>query len=160
MKASVNHPVYGEIQYEENVWSGKKTITVNGIAAPSVAKNTFSIGETNAQLSGSAFGGASLLINGESIVLIPKTKWYEWLLAVLPLAFIMMWGNNPALCAVFPVIGGAIGGGIGGLFMALSMFSIKKTDSLIKKALIGLGMLLLTALTGFVVAILFISVLA
>ena len=31
MKLVVNHPTYGEIVYDENIWNGKKTLQVNGV---------------------------------------------------------------------------------------------------------------------------------
>jgi len=39
MKEVINHPTYGEIVYDESIWTGKKIITVNGTTAPAVSKN-------------------------------------------------------------------------------------------------------------------------
>ena len=38
MKEIVNHPIYGEIIYNENIWTGKRTLTVNGVNAQAVSK--------------------------------------------------------------------------------------------------------------------------
>lgn len=66
MTKNVTHPVYGMITYEENIWSGKKTVSVNGCVLRTMAKNTFVFqeGETPvlATLKGSALTGVSLTV--------------------------------------------------------------------------------------------------
>ena len=39
MKKSIIHPSYGEIVYEEGIWSGKKSISINGTPLQKVKKN-------------------------------------------------------------------------------------------------------------------------
>lgn len=41
MKVTVNHPVHGEIVFEENFWTGKKKLSVNGKKLQKVGKKTF-----------------------------------------------------------------------------------------------------------------------
>ncbi len=155
MKKIIRHPVCGEIVYTENFWTGRKTLTVGG-ETQRVPRKEFVIDGKRALVKGNLLTGASLLIEGEFLELIPKTSWYEYLLAVLPLIFVMVWGNSPALCAIFPVIGGGIGGFIGALGMCLSMLLMKRTGSAVAKVSIGIGMLLGTALVSFVLAFIFI----
>ena len=38
MKEIVQHPIYGEIIYNENFWTGKKKIAVNGVDAQPISK--------------------------------------------------------------------------------------------------------------------------
>lgn len=155
MKKIIQHPVYGEIVYTENFWTGRKTLTVGG-ETQRVSKKEFVIEGKRAVVKGNLLMGGSLLIEDESFELTPKTSWYEYLLAILPLVFVMGWGNSPALCAIFPVIGGAVGGFIGALGMCLSMLFMKKTSSVVAKVSIGIGMLLGTAMVSFILAFIFV----
>ena len=109
MKASITHPSYGEIVYSESIWTGKKSLIINGTAVQPVSKTEFMIGENKAVLKGNYLTGVSLSIGDETIELSPKSKWYEIVLAVLPIVFLLTWGNSATLCSIFPVIGGAIG---------------------------------------------------
>ena len=43
-----------------------------------------------------------------------KNSVFEIVLSILIFAFVMVWGNSAKLCAIFPIVGGAIGGGISG----------------------------------------------
>ncbi|MBO5323176.1 MAG: hypothetical protein J6A88_03640 [Oscillospiraceae bacterium] len=154
MQARVQHPVYGEIIYNENVWTGKKELSINGNFLPPVSKKTFVFNGQNADIEGSYLGGAKLLINNEIIEIAPKPKWYEIFLSVLPFVFLLVWGNNASLCAIFPVVGGAIGGALGGLGVVFSLLYMKKANSLINKVLVGIGAFVATVLAAFVVALL------
>ncbi|MBQ8746426.1 MAG: hypothetical protein IJZ08_00990 [Clostridia bacterium] len=154
MKEIVYHSIYGEIVYTENIWTGKKHLTANGADVPAVSKKEFLLGGEKAIVKGSMFLGISLCLPNETIQISPKTKWYEIVLSGLPLAFLMAWGNSPALCAVFPVVGGAIGGALGGLLSSWSLLLIKKIESIALKILTGIGMTVLTMLCGFVIALL------
>lgn len=154
MQERVQHPVYGEVIYNENIWTGKKALIVNGQFVPAVSKKSFLINGQSAVIEGSYLGGAKLLINNETIEIVPKPKWYEIFLSVLPFVFLMVWGNNVALCAIFPVVGGAIGGALGGLGVVFSLLYMKKANALIYKILIGLGTFVATVLAAFVMALL------
>lgn len=153
MKGNIQHPIYGDIQYTESVWTSKKTLTFNGVPAQSISKNEFMIGDIKIELKGNYFSGVSILINGESMVLIAKPKWYEIILSVLPIVFIVVWGNNPTLCSIFPVIGGAIGGGFGAVISMLSIYLMKKVTKPIHKILIGIGVFTVGVLTASVLGI-------
>ena len=154
MQERVQHPVYGEIIYNENVWTGKKELLVNGQSIPPVQKKYFIINGQSATLKGSFLSGARLQFNNETIEISPKPKWYELLLSVLPFVFLMVWGNNASLCAIFPVVGGAIGGALGGLGIVFSLLYMKKANSLIQKLLVGVGAFAATVMAAFVVALL------
>ena len=159
MKITVNHPTYGEIVYDESLWTGKKTLTVNGNTCSAVSKKEFLAGDQKILLSGNLFAGIHLSINQETIEVSPRPTWYEIVLAILPIAFLLTWGNSPTLCAIFPVVGGGIGGAIGALFSLSSLLLMKNTNSIAKKFLIGVGMFAGTLLVAFVLALLFISML-
>ena len=92
-------------------------------------------------------------IDGETVQLSPKPKWYEVVLAVIPVAFLLTWGNVPALCAIFPVIGGAIGGALGAIGGFAGLGLMKKTNSAAKKVLFGLGACIATILVAYLIAL-------
>ena len=157
MKETIQHPVYGEIIYSESLWTGKKSLKVNGADAPSVSKKEYTVNGKSAILKGNFLIGSSLQIDGESIQLAPKLKWYEIVLAVIPFLFLVIWGNSATLCSVFPVVGGAIGGGLGGACAILSLVFMKSNKSLLVKIIIGVISIAATILIAFLLALLLIS---
>ena len=139
MREQIIHPTYGTIVYNESFWRGGITITVNGTVAQRLSKKSFTCDGKMIIVMGSILTGVTLLINNERVEITPKSKWYEILFAVLPAAFMIIWGNNPALCSIFPIIGGAVGGGLGGALGATSLVWMKRYRSPLVKILIGLG---------------------
>ena len=125
MKEIVQHSIYGEIVYNESFWTGKKALTINGVDAKPISKKEYMVNEKRAILKGSFLTGSTLLIEGETIQLSPKAKWYEIILAIIPFLFLLTWGNSASLCSIFPVVGGAIGGALGGVGAVISLFLMK-----------------------------------
>ena len=160
MKEIFNHPTYGEIIYDENIWTGAKTLTIGGVPAVKISKRAFIYGEEQVFLSGNILTGVKLTIGGEIIKIVKAPSWYETIFIILPFVFIMVWGSSPALCAIFPIVGGMIGGLIGGIAAVVSLVLMKKTGSPLKKVLIGLGVLVGAILAAFIVALIMLSLLA
>ena len=104
--------------------------------------------------------GLKLQIDNDIIEVSPKPKWYEIVLAVLPLTFLLTWGNSSALCSIFPVVGGAIGGALGAIGSMTSLLFIKKSKSLLPKLLIGIGAFVVTVLIAFTLALMMIPLIA
>ena len=154
MQERIQHPTYGEILYTEGLWTGKKTLSIQGNPLRPVGKKLFNFNGKLISMEGSYIIGLKLCIDNETIEITPKPKWYEFALAMLPFIFLMIWGNNPSLCAIFPVVGGAIGGALGGLGIVASLFYTRKAESLGKKLLIGLAVMALTIFSAFVLALL------
>lgn len=98
--------------YNENMLSGKKSLSVDGKEATKARKNmyTLSTGES-VTVKGSFLSGVKLSMQGKEIVLL-KNKWFEWILIFLPFLY---------LC--IGLFGGAIGGGLSGLFAAIAAYS-------------------------------------
>ena len=158
MQSIVQHPTYGQIIYEEGVWTGKKTITINGVALIREKKNSY-IWQTAeqaipCQLTGSFVSGAKLTIGQDTVELSARPKWYETLCSVLIFALIMVWSNSIELCSIIPVIGGAIGGAISGAMAIINCTLMKRQSNVGIKLAIWLGMLVATfaicAAAGFV----------
>lgn len=157
MKLVVNHPTYGEIVYDENIWNGKKTLQVNGVNCFAMGKKEFMVNDQKAYLNGNLYMGITLSVGQDVIVISPRPAWYEIVLAILPLLFLLTWGNSPALCAIFPVVGGAIGGALGGAGSMLSLILMKNAKPIGKKLLIGVSIFVATLLVSFLLALLVLS---
>lgn len=126
MKRIIQHENLGEIIYEENAFTGNKTLYVGGVPLEKVSKKEFRLQDGSiATVNGGYIQGASLFINGETIELMPKIKWYEIVLCVLPFVLIMIWGNSTALVNIVPVVGGAIGGAVSAVVCFLEFLLVK-----------------------------------
>lgn len=157
MKELIQYPVYGEIVYNESFFTGKKTVTVNGVDAQPLSKKEYMINEKKALLKGNFFMGISLDIEGEIVQLSPKTKWYEIVFTILPFLFLMTWGNSASLCALFPVVGGALGGALGSVGAVISLFLMKTQKAPLAKVLIGTVVTAATIFVAFILAVLAIA---
>ena len=148
MRQEVKHEVYGVIAYEESALSGSKNISINGVELTKTGKTTYSgvVNEEtlNVTLKGSFLSGVTVTINEEAVEVVSQTKWYEYVLYFLPFFIVLVWGNSIELCAIVPVVGGAIGGGISaGLSLCTLVFS-KRVKNVLHKLLIGLAGLVVT----------------
>ena len=161
MKEVTNHPVYGEIVYDENFWSGKKTLYIGGKPLDRLDKKTFrvTVGEESktAIVVGSIMSGVSVMIDGENIEITRKTTWYEMVLSILIFVINIVWANNPALVSIFPIVGGALGGGICGLIGMTNLIIIKKMPKIWQKLLVTLGMIVASLLICFILALIILS---
>ena len=157
MKEIVQHSIYGEIVYNESFWTGKKALTINGVDAKPISKKEYMVNEKRAILKGSFLTGSTLLIEGETIQLSPKAKWYEIILAIIPFLFLLTWGNSASLCSIFPVVGGAIGGALGGVGAVISLFLMKTQKKPIVKTVVGIIVAVATILIAFVLALAILS---
>ena len=75
-------------------------------------------------ISGNFVSGSYLLINNKSYELLKKVPWYSFILSAIPLILSVVLGNMRSLAeAGFYYVGGAIGGGISGLFLVLIIYA-------------------------------------
>ncbi len=161
MKNTIKHDELGEIIYEESFWTGKKNITINGTATEKVSKTEFRTANgEKVSIVGNFLAGTKATIGDKSVELTPKIKWYEYILAILPFILIIIWGNVGALCKIVPVVGGAIGGLISGIFSMLSLFVIIRVRQVWLKILIAIAALGLTFLACYLVALIILSIAA
>lgn len=154
MREFIHHPDYGEIVFCESFWTGKKKLSLNGVEAKRISKKEYTSNEKTMLLNGSTLTGATLSVDGKTIQLSPKPRWYEVALAVFPFLLVVVWGNNPNLYSVFPAAGGAIGGALGGIGSASALLLIKKSNTLLKKVLIGITSAIVTLLAAVIPTIL------
>ncbi len=160
MRSTVQHDEFGQIIYDENFWTGKKELTVNGVKLAKQQKNTF-VFEHDGQskivdIKGGFATSAKLYIGDKVVELTPPLKWYEIVCSAVLFAIIVAWGNSVALCSIVPVIGGAFGGGITGAMAFLCLILMKNQNKLWAKLLVWLGMLAATFVVCFLAAIVFV----
>ena len=146
MTSIVQDPIYGKIIFEENIWSGKKTLTINGVALNREGKNLFVSYEAeeplNCYLFGSYATGARLVIDNYTVELTARPQWYEVFCSAVIFLLITVWSNSEYLCSIVPMIGGAIGIVISGAIALINFVQMRKQSKVIVKLLIWLGMLL------------------
>lgn len=159
MKVTYQHAQYGQIDYEENAWTGKKTMSVNGVSLTKKDKNVFVLNTPEepitCTLKVSLRTGTQLVIGEEVIQLAPASKWYEIACSVLIFVLVLVWSNSTALCSIIPIIGGGIGGAISGAMGCLNLMLMKKSNNIGIKLCIWLGMLAGTFLICFLFALIF-----
>ena len=90
--------------YTESFWTGKRSLSVDGVTAQKLDRKNFRINEKTYTIKGNFLSGVTLELNGKRIPLAVN-KWYEWILIILPIMNIVM----GVLC-------GAIGGFLSALF--------------------------------------------
>lgn len=104
-----------EVVYDENIWTGKGSLTIGGESGTKIGKRLFSFGsdaqKSEVTIKGSFLTGLTLIFSGGEQLVLAKNKWYEWILIFLPL-----------IGFAVGVTCGAIGGGLSALFGMLGAF--------------------------------------
>lgn len=165
MKTVVQDESYGRILYEENIWTGKKYISINAQPLSKLDKKTYRYTKSNGEtvdfkVKGNFFTGVALVAFNARIQVVRKTNWFEWLFFILTLCVAFVWGNSVTLCKIFPVAGGAIGGCLGVLCGMFPVFIAKLINNKWLQALCGLIGFLAIFLAGHLTAIIFAFTLA
>jgi hypothetical protein len=98
MKSSFVSDKYGTIVYQESFWTGKKVITFNGIEVTKMDRKTFTCWKdgvaTTFVLKGNYLAGVKLTTTDECYQVVPASTWYEYLLAILPFLFDIVWATS------------------------------------------------------------------
>ena len=164
MQILVRHSTYGNILYEESAWTGKKTLTIQGVTARKEKKNVFllppEMGFPPLYLKGNYIAGTKLQIGTESITITPPVKWYEIMCAVFMVVFFITWSNSVALCSILPIIGGGVGGAIFGMMGFLCVIWMKSFGKVWQKLLIFLAVFFLTLIIASSLGLLLAGLLA
>ena len=141
MKCVVQHERLGEILYEEGAWSGSRSVSVNGQLLEKLDKNTFKLSDDEKlAVKGNFFRGITVSFGTETVTMMLAFKWYEYILAAVPLVLILIWGNSRTLCQIIPIVGGAIGAAIGGVFFMLVLAVLRKVKRVPLKLLVALAL--------------------
>lgn len=151
----------GKGLYLENFWTGKKQIFINDVELTKENKNTFSgvVGRNNVILNikGNFLSGLELSCGGQNITVIEKTKWYEYMFAIIAMVLCIVWGNNIDLVMIVPTIGGAIGGALSGLGFVMTIICSKLTTKPAYKVLVGLAGIAGTFLACYLGALIYLA---
>ena len=163
MKRIIEHALYGQIEYNENIWTGKRDISINGVKLIKDKKNTYiyDTGENKISVSvqGSIFAGIQLVVGKDIIEIEKKSAWYETACSIAIFVLVLIWGNNAYLCSIVPIIGGAVGGAISGGMAILNLRAMKSVKNVTVKLAVWLAMLIATLGICFVLGIVFLSAL-
>jgi len=129
-----------ELCFEENFWTGKKTIIYNGQVLTKIKTNVYQYSDeqTTEQfvIKGNTITGLAIQMFGNSVVISRKLLWYEIVMSVM--VFI------PSL--YFGAIGGALGGGLG--FTNLTI--IKNIDKWWLKLIVSIQFTLVSLLLSYI----------
>lgn len=160
MRVVVKHEKMGEFIYEENFWNGNKKVFINEVELVKTGKNAFQTAEGKKLLIlGNFFTGLKAFTDEETIKISEPCKWYEYLLSFLPMLLIIIWGNTRPLTDIIPIIGGAVGGAICGLFGMLDLVFIHYIKNIWLKILISIVIFAVSFLFCFLIAEIFLAIL-
>ena len=95
MKEVTMNETLGEIVYEENVWTGKKSLTVNGETLEKTGKKTFRFADGRCtNVKGSMIFGTKMTVGNDTISISKPLTWYEYIIAIIIPAFVIIWGAS------------------------------------------------------------------
>lgn len=165
MKTVVSSQNYGEISYSESMWTGSKEIKIGGQKLTKLSRNNFSYTTPDGQtvpvtVTGSFLYGCKLNIGGETITVYDKIKWYEIIFLIVIIAVPLIWGNVPALVAIFPVVGGAIGALISVLLAFAGLIGMRSTNNIGAKIGIFIGVFIANVVILYGIAMLILMIAA
>ena len=135
-----------EFIYDENIWTGKKTITVDGEKLEKDGKKSFKLGEIRYKVKGNFLTGVKLMNDTETYVLVRSLTVVEFLLSFLP--------------CILVFFGGAIGGAIGALAGIITSTVVRKINNVFLKILASVGIASLAFLIWFVIVVIVATVFA
>lgn len=155
MKASLLHPQYGQIDYIENIWTGKKHLQINGMPLTRRSGKTFLLKQGEEEIryyvKGNFISGIKLSIGEDTVQLSRRVKWYELVLSLFIAIFIIVWGNSAYLSTILPIMGGVIGGAIAGLMAIVNLSVIIGKEKIWQKLLLTLAMLIVAYIAAFLI---------
>lgn len=113
--------IFGDkyISYNENFWTGKKRITINGQELQKISKNTYKYRDSHYTVKGSFLTGVEMTNDVQFITLVRKLTVLETILCFLPFLLVLT--------------GGAIGGLCGGAAAAINATYMRNTEKTIMK---------------------------
>ena len=145
MKTVVQNEKYGEFVVDENVWTGKIKVLLNGKELAKVDKTRYLIEEKKyIDFTGNSIKGLYMTVDNQTTQVTAPAKWYEIALSVLIFVVILIWGNSLTLCSIVPVVGGAIGGGLSAMLAVVNLFVMRGIKNVALKLLAFVGIFAVT----------------
>ena len=136
-----------KLVYEENFWTGRRKLSYGGKQLKRINNKKFVLesqngegGELVFEVKGNMFKGISVQSTAfpEPVIIKGALSVLDYILVILPI--------------VPSVFFGAIGGGIGGAFTAISLVFVPKIKPKWLKIIIGIEMCVISGLTAFLAA--------
>lgn len=154
-----------ELILEEHPVTGNVTLSLDGKPLTKIGKKSFIVKleeeEIKILYEGNRVSGTRLRIKDNTYPVWDKQPVYVWPLAFLPFLLIMIFSNIPYLAKNgFPVVGGAIGGGISGALCVLSFYTMTMTRKPLWKVLISLAFVIGTILICYLLGTVIIAMLS
>lgn len=151
MKLTVTDKKYGVVEYDESLWTGKKTLTINGKVLHRLKKKVYHYNDGEfsfcATLKGNLLFGINLNINGDVLEMSECLEWYVFAIAVFTIVFNIHCNNFIEIIIPLPLVGGALGGGIAGWFSGMGLLLSATQSKPLKKILISLAFFVLSIFT-------------
>lgn len=145
MKTVVQNEKYGDFVVDENVWTGKIKVFLNGKELAKVDKTRYLIEEKKyIDFTGNSIKGLYMTVDNQTTQVTAPAKWYEIALSVLIFVVILIWGNSLTLCSIVPVVGGAIGGGLSAMLAVVNLFVMRGIKNVALKLLAFVGIFAVT----------------
>ncbi len=145
MKTVVQNEKYGEFVVDENVWTGKIKVFLNGKELAKVDRTRYLIEEKKyIDFTGNSIKGLYMTVDNQTTQVTAPAKWYEIALSVLIFVVILIWGNSLTLCSIVPVVGGAIGGGLSAMLAVVNLFVMRGIKNVALKLLAFVGIFAVT----------------
>lgn len=131
------------IYYEENFWTGKKTIKINNLILNKVKRNVYTDGTRNYTLKGSYFTGVTLSTDEYTFTIYEKLSLFECILGFFP------W--------IMVIIGGAIGAVFGVLASFVTISVIRSSKNVFVNIVTSIAATLVAFGLWFVVAMILLA---
>lgn len=161
MKVIVENEKYGTIEYKENFWTGRRKIYIDGKQYKYKDSNKYvnkSEGkEEVVKVRGGYFSGVRLTVIDTYVNVVPMTATFEYVLALLPFIFVIIWGSAPYFCSLFPIVGGIIGGVISITTGVVQVKIMREFKSVLLKILVAIIMFAVTFILCHLVALVILS---
>jgi hypothetical protein len=116
MKLKHNTSEGQAFEYDENIWTGKKNLVINGAPAEKLTKKEFKFEDTSYRVKGSFLSGVSLITDKGDTIVLCKNAWWEWVLIFVSFLYLGL---------------GIFGGAIGGALSAVAAFLVAAVNALV-----------------------------
>ena len=142
-----------ELIYELNFWTGKQSLSYDGVALQKVKRNVLQYNDEMFIIKGNNFTGFYISMFGNSIQIERKLSWYEILLPFLSfltaLVVIIVGSLRGTMQIWEAMLNGGICGGIAGGLYFTGLALVRKIDKLWLKILFLFELIILSFLISY-----------
>lgn len=164
MKFIVMNEKIGTIEYRESFWTGKKELILNGTPLKKISKQEFvyNINEEDkvTRINGNFLSGASVIIDGQVIQIVPKIGPFEILILIFAFFLPLICSSIEAFAVVVPLVGGAIGGLVYAAICLVGITFVKQSKSILAKFISFIGTTIVSFIVGAIVGAILVVIIA